>query len=315
MQNNELSLRDAFGSAIAELGEKYSDFVVLDADNAKATRLAQFAEKYPDRFLNVGCAEQNLIGVAAGIAVTGFPVIASTFSVFLCGRAFEQIRNTVCRNHLPIILIGTHSGITVGKDGSSHSSVEDIALMRALPEMTVVVASCNEQAFGLMEAAFLKRSPVYIRVSRTSTSFCSEGNVEIGGGRRVAEGNDVSIFSCGITVERAVVAARELNSLGYSVDLVDLYSVKPLNETLIIDSLRKTGAAVVVEEHNRAGGLGEASMAVSSTQCPVPFEHLCLPESFGRSGEPNELLDYYGLDTAHIVKAAKRAMKQKWHRQ
>lgn len=305
------SLRDAFGSALVELGAKYDDFVVVDADNAPATRSSSFAERYPERFLNVGCAEQNMIGVAAGIALTGVPVIVSTFAIFLCGRAFEQIRNTICRNRLPIVLVGTHAGITVGRDGSSHFAVEDVALMRAIPGMQVLVLSCADQALLMLEAALLERSPVYVRVSRSGSAATSEGRVRLGGGERRMRGTDISFFTCGVVLDRVSAAAEMLAAQGYSVDLIDLYSVKPLDESLVIDSLNRTRAAVVIEEHNTVGGLGEAVMALSATHHPTPFSHICIRETFGRSGGPAELLDLYGVTPVRIAEEAIRVISRK----
>lgn len=299
------SLRDAFGKSLTTLGVKYQNLVVVDADNSFATRTVAFRDKYPSRFINVGCAEQNMIGVAAGIALTGMPVVCSTFSIFLCGRAFEQIRHSICQNGLSVVLVGTHSGITVGKDGPSHFSFEDIALMRSIPNMQVLSVSSAEQITALLESSILSNKPTYIRLSRFMTNH-SAGlkNFYIGGADLLESGKDISIFFCGVIVDRVKRAVSIIKDKGFTVELVDVYSIKPLEERVIIASLTKTKKAIVVEEHNKHGGLGDAITNLSCQHYPARIEHICLDDTFAESGDPDDLLDKYGFTAENIANKA-----------
>jgi transketolase len=303
-------MRDAFGAALCDLASQ-RNFVVVDADNAPATRTAAFARAFPDRAVNVGCAEQNMVGFSTGLALTGQPVVASTFAVFLCGRAYEQIRSA-CRARLPITLVGTHAGVTVGRDGASHFAVEDIAMMRALPEMCVLVASADEQVAGLVRLALDASRPVYLRISRRPTpARWTVGQPRLGGAERLVGGDELSILACGVMVERSLQAAKLLEAQGVRADVIDVYSVKPLAETLIVDSVRETGAVVVVEEHSRHGGLGDTVANLLARVAPTPMEHVAIADAFGRSGDPDELLDLLGLSVRSIVEAGLRARNRR----
>ncbi len=309
-------MRDAFGRALESLAVSEPRLMVLDADNAPATRTARFGAAYPERFVNVGCAEQNLVGVAAGLALMGFPIVASTFAVFLCGRAFEQIRNSVCRPELPVTLVGTHAGITVGADGSSHMTVEDIAVMRSLPGMQVLVPSTDRQIEPLLAQAIASRRPAYLRLSRHQRpDRGGEAAVTIGGAERIVTGEDLTLVACGVAVERCLTARAELRERGIAAEVIDAYSLKPLAAPVLVESARRTRAVVAVEEHGPCGGLGEAVAAVLGASEPVAFEAVCLHETFGRSGEAEQLLDTFGLGVADIVRASERCVaRSRLHR-
>ncbi|HET8863144.1 MAG TPA: transketolase C-terminal domain-containing protein [Solirubrobacterales bacterium] len=304
-------MRDAFGEALLAQAEDGADFVVLDADNGRSTRTQAFGERFPDRFLNVGCAEQNLVGVAAGIASTGVHTIASTFSVFLCGRAFEQIRNSVCQANLAVTLVGTHAGVTVGHDGPSHFAVEDIAAMRGIPQMRVAVASSDEQVPDLLRLCRSHPGPSYLRLSRRSVRLPWASAAEWQASAKVRDGADVSILACGEMVRRALAAAELLTEDGIEAEVVDLYSVKPLDERAVIDSAAATGAVVVAEEHSRHGGLGEAVAACLGRNEPVPLEQVALEDTFAESGSPAEVLDAFGLSVGDLVEATRRALRRR----
>jgi transketolase len=301
-------VRDAFGAALVRCGEADASFVVLDADNGPATRLAAFARRFPERFFNVGCAEQALVGVAGGLALAGVPVVASTFAIFLVGRAFEQIRNTLCMGDLPVTLVGTHAGVTVGYDGASHFCVEDLALMRAVPGMTVLVPSSGPQVQPLLELALASRRPAYLRISRHGApASYPVAPVRLGGAELVRRGRDVTVLACGLMVERAVRSAAAL--VGEDVEVeVDAYSLKPLDADTVRGSAARTGAVVTVEEHGPYGGLAEAVAGVLAESDPVPLERVCLPDSFAGSGDPAGMLDRYGLSVAAISGAVRRVL-------
>jgi transketolase len=304
-------VRDSFGNALVEQAGERPDFVVLDADNGRSTRVQAFGERFPGRFLNVGCAEQNLVGVAAGIASTGTPAIASTFAVFLCGRAFEQIRNSVCQAVLPVTLVGTHAGVTVGHDGPSHFAVEDIAIMRALPQMRVVVASSDEQVPGLLRLCRTHPGPSYLRLSRSPTPMGPPSEVSWGGSARLRSGADVSILACGVMTKRALAAADALAGEGIKAEVLDLYSVKPLDEVAVLGSAEGTGAVVVAEEHSRHGGLGDAVASCLGKHLPSPIEQVALDDTFATSGAPLDLLDRFGLAATDVADAARRAIRRR----
>jgi transketolase len=302
-------MRDAYGAALVRYGEADTEFVVIDADNAPATRTAAFAKRFPERFFNVGCAEQNMAGIAAGIALTGLPVVASTFAIFLAGRAYEQIRNTICMGGLPVTLVGTHAGVTVGYDGASHFCVEDLALMRAIPAMQVFVASSNGQVEPLLSRAIQSRRPAYLRISRQDMPGDYQvGPVDDVGASIVRPGRDATIVACGLMVNQAMHAARLLAAAGVDVEVIDTYSVKPLADGLITGSAERTGAVVVAEEHSPHGGLGEAVAGVLARGGHTPMVHLALPDAFASSGNPAEMLDRYGLSVDNLVAAVRQAL-------
>jgi len=304
-----VALRDVFGAALVERGLRDSNFVVVDADNAPATRASNFIQRFPGRAVNVGCAEQNLVGVSAGIAATGIPTVATTFAIFLCGRAFEQIRNLVAQAMLPVTLVGTHAGVTVGHDGPSHFSVEDIALMRSVPGMQVLVASSSAQVAGLVDLAIESKRPTYIRISRHGTACRFSGPVSFAGINRLRDGTDVTLITCGVLVDLCLEAAEALATYGMSAEVLDIYSLKPLAEDAIAAALTRTGAAVIVEEHGVAGGLGEAVSHVLAQRHPTRLEHVCVRETLGRSGTPEAVLDLVGLTVPAVLAAVERVLK------
>ncbi|KUL03233.1 MAG: Transketolase central region [Synergistales bacterium 54_9] len=301
------STRDAFGEALLKLGSLREDIVVLDADLASSTRASAFSEQFGDRFFNVGVSEQDLVQSASGMALCGKVPFACSFAAFLVTRAFDQIRTTVAMPGLNVKLVGTHGGITVGEDGITHQATEDIALMRSLPNMNVLVAA---DAVAARELTFLSaeiEGPVYLRLGREPVPKVYENNergFEAGGGRMLKEGDGVTFCTCGIMVYEAISAAEILEKQGIKAEIIDCYSVKPLPEQLILSSLRRTGCCVVAEEHNVIGGLSEAVARLTATGFPVPMRSVAINDRYGQSGSPKELQEYYGLTYREIVGAA-----------
>ncbi|KUK58013.1 MAG: Transketolase central region [Synergistales bacterium 53_16] len=301
------STRDAFGEALLKLGSLREDIVVLDADLASSTRASAFSEQFGDRFFNVGVSEQDLVQSASGMALCGKVPFACSFAAFLVTRAFDQIRTTVAMPGLNVKLVGTHGGITVGEDGITHQATEDIALMRSLPNMNVLVAA---DAVAARELTFLSaeiEGPVYLRLGREPVPKVYENNergFEAGGGRMLKEGDGVTFCTCGIMVYEAISAAEILEKQGIKAEIIDCYSVKPLPEQLILSSLRRTGCCVVAEEHNVIGGLSEAVARLTATEFPVPMRAVAINDRYGQSGSPKELQEYYGLTYREIVGAA-----------
>jgi len=307
------STRDAYGSALVELGRTERKLVVLDADVSKATRTAQFAKAFPDRFINVGCAEANLIGTAAGLSLTGKIPVASTFAVFASCRSLDQIRNTVCYPFLNVKIVATHCGITVGADGASHQSIEDIAIMRSLPNMTVVVPSDPIETKKALREAIYHDGPVYVRLGRVPVPNVTtdDSPFSIGKGLVLREGKDVAILACGIMVGIALQAARYLVERDISVKVINMHTIKPLDEQLVVEAAQETGAIATVEEHSILGGLGGAVAEVISRSAPVPLERIGIEDRFAESGQPNELLEKYGLSVEHIVSVVKQLISKK----
>lgn len=309
-----ISTRDSFGDALLELGSINESIVVIDADNSRATRTDKFSMRYPERFINVGVAEQNLIGVAAGLALSGKVPIVSTHAIFLCGRAFEQIRNVIAYGNLNVKLVGTHSGISVGKDGPTHFAIEDIALMRVLPNMTVVVpADALQTQKALYSIVNDKNGPVYLRLSREPGMNVTNNldNFTIGKGSVISNGYDVLIITCGLMLGKTVIAEQILKKKGIYSTIINLHTIKPFDIDLIVNAAIKCGAVVTVEEHNVMGGLGSAVAEVLSRIYPVPIEMVGINDCFTESGEPGELFDYYGLNTEHIVDATEKVLNRK----
>lgn len=299
-----IATRQSYGEALAELGNKHDDFLVLDADLAAATQTKIFKAAHADKFVDCGIAEGNMMGVAAGIAATGHPVFASTFAMFAAGRAFEQVRNSIGYPHLNVKIGATHAGISVGEDGASHQCCEDIALMRTIPGMTVVVPSDDTEARAAVEAAYETDGPFYLRFARLATPVLNDPETykfELGKGVVLREGTDVTIVACGLMVGEALTAAEELAQKGVSAEVINIHTIKPLDKECIIASAKKTGHVVTAEEHNVIGGLGEAVCAVLAEECPVPVRRLGVNDVFGESGPAVDLLHKYGLDAAGIV--------------
>ena len=305
--------RNAYGKALVSLGAENPDIVVLDADLSKSTKTVDFAKKYPQRFFNMGVAEQNLMGTAAGLAAAGKIPFASTFAIFATGRAFEQIRNSIAYPQLNVKIAATHAGITVGEDGSSHQAVEDIAVMRAVPNMTVLVPADGEETRQVIRAAASYQGPVYIRMGRLDVPLLFDGNYrfEIGKANILREGTDAAIMANGIMVAMALEAAEELGQAGISVGVVNVASVKPLDVETIVRTAQQTKAVVSAEEHNIMGGLGGALAEVLAENAPVPMVRVGIKDTFGESGRPQELLEKYGLTREALIAAVHEVIAKK----
>ncbi len=309
----KVATREAYGNALAELGDKY-DFVVLDADLAEATKTITFKKKFPDRFFDCGIAEGNMMSVAAGIASTGKVVFASSFAMFAAGRAFDQVRNSIAYPHLNVKIGATHAGITVGEDGATHQCLEDIALMRTIPGMTVINPSDGVEARAAVEAAINLDGPVYMRFGRFATPILNDGadyKFEIGKGVNMADGSDVTIVATGFTVHMALEARDLLAAEGISARVVNIHTIKPIDRDIIIDAAKSTGAIVTTEEHNIIGGLGSAVAEVISEACPVPVVRHGVEDKFGKSGSVPALLEAYGFTPKALAEKAKLAISLK----
>ena len=305
--------RDAYGESLVALGAEYPDLVVLDADLAAATKTGMFKKAYPDRFFNVGIAEQNLMGVAAGLAAAGKQVFASTFAMFAAGRAFEQVRNSIGYPHLSVRIGATHAGISVGEDGATHQCNEDIALMRTIPGMTIINPADATEAAKAMRAVMSHDGPVYLRFGRVAAPVLFDDSYafEIGKGAQLTEGNDVAIIATGLMVNEALMAAEQLKNEGINARVINIATIKPLDTDLVIKAARETGALVTAEEHNIIGGLGGAVAETVCEACPVPVIRVGVNDKFGQSGPALELLKIYGLTVENIVAKAKQAVALK----
>ncbi|MHB8073590.1 transketolase family protein [Desulfosporosinus fructosivorans] len=310
---DKVATRDAYGNALLILGAENPNVVVLDADLSKSTKTADFGKKYPERFFNMGIAEANLIGTAAGLAAAGKIPFASTFAIFAVGRAFEQIRNSVAYPKLNVKIAATHSGITVGEDGGSHQAIEDVAIMRAVPNMVVLVPADGEETRQVILAAAKYIGPVYIRMGRLAVPllFGEDYHFEIGKANVLKEGTDVAIMANGLMVSMALEAAVELALEGISVSVVNVASVKPLDEETIVRVAKQTKAVVTAEEHNIIGGLGSAIAEVLGEKLPTPMVRVGLKDTFGESGRPQELLEKYGLTKAALIEAVHEVLAKK----
>ena len=305
--------REAYGKALVELGEQNDRVLVLDADLAAATKTGMFKKAFPERFIDVGIAESNLMGIAAGLAATGHIVFASSFAMFAAGRAFEQVRNSIGYPHLNVKIGATHAGISVGEDGASHQCCEDIALMRSIPGMVILNPADDVEARACVLAAAAHEGPVYMRFGRLAVPrvFDETYRFEIGKGAILREGTDVAIVATGLMVNEALMAAETLQNEGISARVVNMATIKPIDRDILIDSAKKTGAIVTAEEHNVLGGLGGAVAEVICETIPVPVLRVGVEDVFGKSGPAVELLHLFGLDAAHIVEKAKQAVKMK----
>lgn len=308
-----IATREAYGTALAEFGAD-TNIVVLDADLSKSTKTDTFKKKYPERFLNMGIAEGNMMTVAAGLATCGKTVFASTFAIFAAERACEQVRNSICYPKLNVKIGATHAGISVGEDGASHQPVEDVAIMRSIPNMTVLCPADAVETRAAVKAAIDYDGPVYLRLGRLAVPAIYDEKTykfELGKGIVISEGTDVTIFASGLMVHTAVEAVKLLAEEGISARLVDIHTIKPIDKQLIIESAAKTGAFVTIEEHNVLGGLGSAIAEVASQNCPVPMRIVGINDTFGRSGKPYALLELYGLTAQNIAANAKEAITMK----
>lgn len=304
----KIATRDSYGNALAELGKEKENLVVLDADLAAATKTGVFKKAFPDRHIDCGIAECNMVGIAAGIATTGMVPFVSSFAMFAAGRAFEQVRNSVGYPHLNVKIGATHAGISVGEDGASHQCNEDIALMRTIPGMVVINPSDDIEAKAAVRAAYEHEGPVYMRFGRLAVPVINDKpdyKFEIGKGIVLREGSDLAIIATGLCVSSALEAAEKLAADGVNAEVINIHTIKPLDEELIIAAAKKCGKVVTVEEHSVIGGLGSAVCDVLSEKCPTPVKKIGVNDCFGESGPANELLVKYGLDGEGIYKSIK----------
>jgi len=308
-----VATRDAYGQELVELGKQHPEIVVLDADLSKSTKTVDFARAFPERFFNIGIAEQNMIGIAAGMATTGKVVFASSFAVFAAGRAFEIVRNSVCYPALNVKVAATHAGVTVGEDGGSHQAIEDIALMRSLPNMRVVVPADGPSTRQLVAEAYRKPGPVYLRLGRSKIEdiYGEDRIFDPEHANLLRPGNDVTLVACGVMVNAALKAAEQLAAEGISAAVLDMHTIKPLDEGTLLYWAKQTGAMVTAEEHSIIGGLGGAVAEYLSRTYPTPLVPVGVNDRFGQSGSPDELLKYYGLTSDNIRAAAHQAIALK----
>lgn len=307
----EKATRQSYGEALVELGHKHDDFIVMDADLASATKTGLFKAEFPERFLDVGVAEQNLMGVAAGIATTGHKVFASSFAMFAAGRAFDQIRNSIGYPHLHVVIGATHAGISVGEDGASHQCNEDIALMRVIPGMTVICPSDDRETKQAVEAAYNAEGPVYLRLGRLAVPavHSDDYHFQIGKATVEKQGTDITVVATGLMVTSALQAAKQLENEGISCEVINMATIKPLDKDTLLASAKKTGHVVTVEEHSVIGGLGSAVCDVLSEAMPTPVKKLGMQDTFGESGPAVELLHKYQLDGEGIAASIKQFAK------
>ena len=299
----KIATRESYGHALVELGKEHGDIVVLDADLAAATKTAMFKKEFPERHVDCGIAECNMIGIAAGIAATGRVPFASSFAMFAAGRAFEQVRNSVGYPHLNVKIGATHAGISVGEDGATHQCNEDIALMRTIPGMVVINPSDDVEARAAVRAAYEYQGPVYLRFGRLAVPVINDRpdyRFELGKGIVLREGKDLTIFATGLEVSESLAAAELLAADGIQAKVVNIHTIKPLDEELVISAAKETGKVVTVEEHSVIGGLGSAICDVLSEKCPTPVKKLGVQDVFGESGPAVKLLEKYRLDAKGI---------------
>ncbi len=308
----KIATRESYGNALAECGAKYPNLVVLDADLAGATKTGVFKKAFPDRHIDCGIAECNMTGIAAGLATCGKIPFISSFAMFAAGRNFEQVRNSIGYPHLNVKIGATHAGITVGEDGATHQCNEDIALMRTIPGMTVIVPSDDVEAKAAVEAAINYEGPVYLRFGRAAVPVINdrpEYKFEMGKGVVLKEGSDVTIIATGIGVSEALGAAEKLAADGVSAEVINIHTIKPLDEELVVASAKKTGKVITVEEHSVIGGLGGAVSEVLSEKCPTKVCRIGINDRFGESGPAGALVTKYGLDAESIYQRAKEFLK------
>ena len=304
--------RDAYGKALKELGKR-DDILVLDADLAKATKTIVFKKEYPEKFIDAGIAEANMMGVAAGLSTVGYTVFASSFAMFSAGRAFEQVRNSIAYPKLNVKIGATHAGISVGEDGASHQCCEDIALMRSVPNMVIINPADNVEAYQAVLAAADFDGPVYMRFGRLAVPRVNSEDYkfELGKGVTLKDGKDVTIVATGLMVNEALLAAEELKADGIDARVINIHTIKPIDREILVKAAKETGAIVTAEEHSIIGGLGSAVTEVLCEEYPVPALRLGVEDTFGKSGPAVELLKIFGLDAKHIAEKAKKAVALK----
>jgi transketolase len=308
--SDKIATRVAYGEALTAMGED-ERIIVLDSDLSKSTMTDMFRKKYPERHFNMGIAEGNMMSVAAGLATCGKVVFASSFAIFAAGRAFEQVRNSIGYPNLNVKIGATHAGISVGEDGASHQAIEDIALMRSIPGMTVISPSDAYCTAFAVKAAIEHFGPVYLRLGRLAVPLVHDENTrfEFGKGTLIKDGSDVTIIANGLMVQYALEAAKLLDEDGVNVRVIDMHTIKPIDREIIIKAAKETGCIVTAEEHTIIGGLGSAVAEVVCSEYPVPVKMVGIEDKFGKSGKPNELLELYGLTAENIVKKAYEAMQ------
>ena len=295
--------RQSYGEALLELGKENEKIVVLDADLATATKTIDFAKEYPERFFDIGIAEADMIGTAAGLSLCGKIPYASTFAVFAAGRTYDQIRNSICYPDLNVKICATHAGVTVGEDGATHQMIEDISLMRTLPNMKVFCPSDDIQTKWIIKEISNLKGPCYVRLCRLGNKDIYKENqkFEIGKMVQIGEGNDATIFATGITVSEAIKAQEELKTNGINVRVVDIHTIKPIDEEMIIKCAKETKRLISVEDHSIIGGIGSAISEVLTSKYPSKLERMGINDTFGKSGKANELLEYFQIDSKAII--------------
>ncbi|MDU1054243.1 transketolase family protein [Clostridium baratii] len=312
--SNKMATREAYGKALKDLASTNENIVVLDADLSKSTKTADFKSVAPERFFNMGIAEGNMMGVAAGLSTCGKIPFVSTFAMFAAGRAFEQIRNSICYPKLNVKVCATHAGLTVGEDGASHQAIEDISLMRSIPNMTVINPADAIETDAVIKAIAEMEGPCYVRLGRLAVNNVNDAatyKFELGKGITLKEGNDVTLVATGIMVEAALEAAEMLAKEGINARVINIHTIKPIDREILVNAAKETGAIVTAEEHNVIGGLGSAVAEVLTEECPVPVLKVGVQDTFGESGKPNELLEAYGLTAKNIIEKAKKAINCK----
>ena len=312
---DKIATRNAYGEALAELGEKYPQLVVLDADLSGATMSKFFAAKFPDRFFDCGIAEANMTGIAAGLSTCGLKPFTNTFAIFAAGRAYEQVRNSIAYPGLNVTVVGSHGGVSVGEDGATHQCVEDFSLMRTIPGMLVCCPCDGNEMRLAVEALINYKGPAYLRLERPSTEIVTDSiegyKFELGKGATMKDGSDVTIIANGIMVPVALKAADLLKEEGVSARVIDMHTIKPLDEELVLKAAKETGCIVTSEEHSVIGGLGAAVCEFLSGVCPVPVIRHGVNDQFGRSGTANAVLEYFGLTPEVLAEKAKAAIALK----
>jgi len=308
--DKKIATRESYGEALAELGKENNNVVVLDADLSGATKTSVFAKKFPERFFDIGISEQDLIGTAVGLSTFGKIPYASTFAVFAAGRAYDQVRNTVAHTNANVKICATHAGITVGEDGATHQMIEDIGMMRTIPNMKVISTSDDSQTKWIIKEISKFNGPVYVRLSRLATpiiydeKFISDNNIkfEIGKGIQIANGTDATIIATGVTVIEAIKAQEELKNKGINVRVIDIHTIKPIDKDLIVKAAKETKRIITIEDHSIIGGLGSCVCEVLSENYPVKVERMGIKDVFGESGKAEDLMKYFEIDSQAILK-------------
>ena len=303
MKEEKKATRQSYGEALVELGRKNENVVVFDADLSTATKTAMFAKEFPDRFFDMGIAEQDMMSTAAGISTCGKIPYVSTFAMFAAGRAYDQIRNSICYPKLNVKICATHAGVTVGKDGATHQMIEDLSLMRTIPNMTVMCTSDDIQTKWAVEEISKINGPVYLRLCRTASNVIYDENqkFEIGKAIQIGDGTDATVFATGVTVAEALIAKEKLEKMGINIRVVDIHTIKPIDEEIIIKCAKETTRLISIEDHNVIGGLGSAISEVLTSKYPAKLERMGINDSFGKSGKAEELMKYFKITSDDIV--------------